>query len=77
MNLSQVHYCRRPRRSSSSWSGCFVVVLVLIQVGVLRYAYMRLGISSGASLVLLFASLVGSYFNIPIAYPEQQCCRSR
>src|SRR5215831_13355746 len=34
---------------------------------------MRLGISSGAALLLLFASLIGSYFNIPVAYlPEQR-----
>jgi uncharacterized membrane protein len=40
---------------------------------VLRYAYMRLGISSGAALLLLLASLIGNYFNIPVAYlPEQQ-----
>jgi uncharacterized membrane protein len=46
---------------------------VLIQLGVLRYAYMRLGISSGAALLLLLASLIGSYFNIPVAYlPEQR-----
>jgi uncharacterized membrane protein len=47
--------------------GLFVVLLVLIQVGVLRYAYMRLGMSSGAALLLLLASLAGSYFNIPVA----------
>src|SRR5262249_20718066 len=35
--------------------------------------YMRLGISSGAAMLLLFASLIGSYFNIPVAYlPEQR-----
>jgi len=31
------------------------------------------GISSGAALLLLLASLIGSYFNIPVAYlPEQR-----
>ena len=34
---------------------------------------MRLGISSGAALLLLLASLLGSYINIPVAsLPEQQ-----
>jgi uncharacterized membrane protein len=47
--------------------GVFVIVLILVQLGVLRYAYMRLGISSGAALLLLAASLIGSYFNIPVA----------
>src|SRR5579864_7365618 len=43
-----------------------LLLLGLIQVGALHYAYKRLGISSGAALVLLFGSLIGSYFNIPI-----------
>lgn len=47
--------------------GVFLVLLVLIQLEALRYAYARLGISSPAALLLLFGSLVGSYFNIPIA----------
>lgn len=33
---------------------------------------MRLGISSNAALLLLFSSLVGSYFNIPVAYLLKQ-----
>jgi hypothetical protein len=36
--------------------GVFIAMLVLIQLGLLRYAYMSLGISSGAALLLLFAS---------------------
>jgi uncharacterized membrane protein len=52
--------------------GIFVILLVLIQIGVLRYAYMRLGLSSGAALLLLFGSLVGSYFNIPVAHLSGQ-----
>lgn len=47
--------------------GVFVIVLILVQLGVLRYAYMRLGISSGTALLLLAASLIGSYFNVPVA----------
>jgi uncharacterized membrane protein len=42
------------------------VLIVLIQLRILRYAYTRLGVSSGVALVLLFGSLIGSYFNIPI-----------
>ncbi|MCK9914448.1 DUF1614 domain-containing protein [Microbacteriaceae bacterium K1510] len=45
----------------------FVAVLLLVQLGVLRYAYLRLGITPGAALLLLAGSLIGSYFNIPIA----------
>jgi uncharacterized membrane protein len=52
--------------------GIFLVLLVLVQLGALRYAYMRLGVSSGVALLLLFASLVGSYFNIPLLELPQQ-----
>jgi hypothetical protein len=44
----------------------FLLLVALIQVGILRYAYMRLGVSSGAALSLLLASLIGSYVNIPL-----------
>jgi len=51
----------------------FLVVVALVQIGALRYAYMRIGISSGAALLLLLASLFGSYVNIPVAQlPERQ-----
>jgi len=46
--------------------GIFLLVVVLIQIKVLRYAYTRLGISSGAALMLLLGSLIGSYINIPV-----------
>ncbi len=44
----------------------FVFLVVLLQVGVLKYAYTRLGVSAGAAYLLLIGSLVGSYFNIPL-----------
>src|SRR5262249_18665446 len=72
MSLSQVHYLPLAPPFFFILVGLFVAILVLIQLGVLRYAYMRLGIT-GAALLLLFASLIGSYFNIPVAYlPEQR-----
>lgn len=43
-----------------------VGLVILIQLHILRYAYMRLGVGPGAALLLLFGSLIGSYFNIPI-----------
>ena len=48
-------------------AGALALLLILVQIRVLRYAYMRLGMSSGAAFFLLFASLFGSYINIPIA----------
>jgi uncharacterized membrane protein len=39
----------------------------------LNYAFSQLGLSPRAVFLILFASLVGSYFNIPVAYlPGQQ-----
>jgi uncharacterized membrane protein len=73
MDLSQVHYLPLAPPFFFILVGLFVILIVLIQVGMLRYAYARLGLSSGAALFLLLASLIGSYFNIPVAYlPEQR-----
>jgi uncharacterized membrane protein len=53
--------------------GIFLVLLVLVQLGILRYAYMRLGVTPGTALLLLLGSLFGSYFNIPIVeLPEER-----
>ena len=65
--MSQYHYLPLTPEFFSILVGLFVIVLLLVQLGVLRYAYMRLGMSSGAALLLLLASLVGSFFNIPVA----------
>jgi uncharacterized membrane protein len=52
--------------------GLFLLAAILL-VSTLRYAYLSLGMSSGTAMLLLFASLIGSYVNIPIAHlpPEQ------
>lgn len=47
--------------------GILAIVLIAVQLGALHYAYARLGLSTGAALILLVGSLLGSYFNIPIA----------
>jgi uncharacterized membrane protein len=53
--------------------GLFLFLVVLIQIHVLQYAYAKLGLSSGAALFLLLASLIGSSFNIPITeLPERE-----
>lgn len=44
------------------------ILTVLVQIGLMRYVYARLGISPGTAMVLLFASLLGSYVNIPVAH---------
>lgn len=50
----------------------FAGLVLIIQLRVLQYAYTRLGVSSKTALLLLFASLLGSYVNIPVVqFPEQ------
>jgi uncharacterized membrane protein len=71
--MSEYHYLPLAPPFFFILVGLFVILLVLIQLGVLRYAYMRLGVSPRGALVLLFASLLGSYFNIPLVeLPERQ-----
>lgn len=49
------------------------VVWVMLEVGALSYAYMRIGLSPRGAMLVLLASLIGSYFNIPVAnLPERQ-----
>ena len=67
MRLSQLHYLPLSPEFFSILIGIFVVLILLLQFRALRYAYMRLGVSANTALLLLFGSLIGSYFNIPIA----------
>src|SRR3974390_2487482 len=64
---SQIHYLPLTPGLFSVLVLLFGALIILIQLRILRYAYMRLGIGPGAALLLLFGSLVGSYFNIPIS----------
>jgi uncharacterized membrane protein len=63
---SQVHYLPLTPGLFSILVILFAGLIILIQLRILRYAYMRLGVGPGTALLLLFGSLVGSYFNIPI-----------
>src|SRR3981189_1973017 len=63
---SQIHYLPMTPGLFSILVILFAGLILLIQLRILRYAYMRLGVGPGAALLLLFGSLIGSYFNIPI-----------
>src|SRR6266403_519075 len=63
---SEVHYLPLTPGLFSILVFLFVGLIILIQLRIVRYAYMRLGVGPGVALVLLFGSLIGSYFNIPI-----------
>ncbi|MEK9283282.1 MULTISPECIES: DUF1614 domain-containing protein [unclassified Bradyrhizobium] len=54
----------------------FAGLIILIQLRILRHAYMRLGVGPGMALLLLFGSLIGSYFNIPITVLPAKVVRS-
>ena len=53
-------------------AGALIVPLILVQIRMLHFAYRQLGVNSGAAFVLLCASLLGSYVNIPIAALGQE-----
>ncbi len=65
MHMSQLHYLPLTPGYFVILAGFFLIVVLLLAT--LRYAYLSLGVSSGTALLLLLASLVGSYFNIPVA----------
>jgi uncharacterized membrane protein len=67
MALNQMHYLPLSPIFFSILVALFLFVFLLIELEVLNYAYMRLGVSAGVALILLFGSLLGSYFNIPVA----------
>jgi len=54
----------------------FGALIILIQLRILRYAYMKLGVGPGTAMLLLFGSLIGSYFNIPVMVLSGQSVRS-
>ncbi len=67
MHVSPFHYLPLSLGFFSILVGIFVIVFLLLLLGALRQAYLRLGVRSSTAMWLLFASLVGSYFNIPVA----------
>ena len=70
---SQVHYLPLTPGLFSVLVFLFAGLIIIVQLRILRYAYMRLGVSPGVALLLLFGSLIGSYYNIPITVlPGQQ-----
>lgn len=67
MQMSQFHYLPLTPGFFSILVGVFFILFILLIVGALRRAYLNLGVSSNTAMLLLLASLIGSYFNIPIA----------
>ena len=78
MHLSHLHYLPIAPLFFALLVAAFIGLVVFVQLGLLQYAYTRLGVSSNTALLLLFASLFGAYVNIPIAQlPEQDVVADR
>jgi uncharacterized membrane protein len=78
MDFDRLQYLPLGLRHFSALAVIWFVVVVWIQVRAFRFASIRIGLSSTAALILLLASLAGSYLNIPIAQlPGQQIVTGR
>jgi uncharacterized membrane protein len=77
MHMSQFHYLPLAPGFFSILVGIFLVVLVaLLVLGAFRHAFVSLGVSPRTAMLLLLATLVGSYFNIPIAVLPPEALQS-
>jgi uncharacterized membrane protein len=72
MHLSHLQYLPIAPLFFAALVAVFALLLIFIQLGVLRYAYASLGVSSNTAMLLLFGSLLGSYVNIPVAQFSEQ-----
>src|SRR5208282_589705 len=73
MHASPFHYLPLTPGFFSILVGLFLIVFILLLLRALRQAYLSLGVSSSTAMWLLFGSLLGSYFNIPVAVlPNEQ-----
>jgi len=56
----------------------FLFLIILIEVGILGYAYQKIGVDRRYVFLLLFLSLMGSYVNVPVArLPAQELHSAR
>jgi uncharacterized membrane protein len=67
MHPVHLHYFPLPLIFYAIFVGVLLALLILLQLRLLRYAYMRLGLDSRVAMLILFGSLLGSYINIPVA----------
>ena len=66
MQQSGPNYLPLSLSSFSVLAVVLVLLVIFIEIRALRYAYMRLGLGSRASFLVLLATLIGSYFNLPV-----------
>jgi uncharacterized membrane protein len=72
MDFSRLQYLPLALPHFSLLALIFLVLVAWVEVLALRSAYLSMGFGPHAAVLLLLASLAGSYFNIPVArLPEQ------
>ncbi len=67
MDLEKLQYFPLALPHFSLLALIFLVLVAWIEVQALRSAYLSMGLGPHAALILLLASLAGSYLNIPVA----------
>ena len=72
MYSSQYHYLPLSPIFFSFLVGIFLIVLIFLMLNAWRQAFVSLGVSPSTAMLLLFGSLIGSYFNIPVAQLSQE-----
>jgi uncharacterized membrane protein len=72
MHPGHIYYFPIPIGFYAIFALVLLALFVFIQLGLLRYAYMRIGLDSRVAVLVLLGSLFGSYINIPIAqFPKR------
>jgi uncharacterized membrane protein len=67
MHPSHLNYFPLPLIFYAIFAGVLLALFILLQLKLLRYAYMRIGLDSRVAMLVLLGSLLGSYINIPVA----------
>ena len=67
MYSNHLHYLPGQLLIYLALGGLILVLLFLLQIGILNSAYRRLGLEPRVAMLVLLASLIGSYINIPVA----------
>ncbi len=78
MQPYNLHYYPYPPLYLLAFGLLLGLLLLLLQLGLIRYAYERVGLSHRAALLALFAALLGSGINIPLLQlPAQRLVEPR
>ena len=71
--MQHIHYFPLSAGLAALFVGVLVALFALLQIGVLRHVYSALGLPPATVLLILAASLLGSYVNVPLVrLPEQR-----